>query len=95
MTTTNDFTIGTEIYYTGDQANHDGFGTIVRIRPATQYNNTCVDVLMADGREFKVLPLCTFAPGPGTRFILAAEHRAARAARMAEMVAYLEARKSA
>ena len=61
----------TRIYYTGDQANPDGFGTI-----AKSYSNRWgdfYDLVMDDGRKINALHTCAFSPtysGNGsTRFV--------------------------
>jgi hypothetical protein len=89
---------GARIYYTGDQANPDGYGTIVRQRPIDprwQYKQ--VDLAMDDGREILGINLSGFQPGPGRRFWLAADWLAARQARIdamkAEMLRLQQARR--
>lgn len=61
----------TRIYYTGDQANPDGFGTI-----AKSYSNRWgdfYDIAMDDGRKINGLHTCafseTYAGNGSTRFV--------------------------
>jgi len=44
-------TVGTEIYYTGDMANHEGFGIIIKIIPGNKYGPDMAVVHLEDGRE--------------------------------------------
>ena len=77
--------VGTEIYYTGDMANADGYGTITKVREATRFAPISYDITMEGGREIKGLYFQMFQPSPGRRFWLKAEHEAEREARIAQM----------
>jgi hypothetical protein len=82
---------GVRIYYTGDMANSDGYGTIVRQRPIDprwQYKQ--VDLAMDDGRDILGINLSGFQPAPGRRFWLAADWLAARQKRIDQMKAEFE-----
>ncbi|RJX17664.1 MAG: hypothetical protein C4575_12525 [Desulforudis sp.] len=63
---------GTRIYYTGDMANREGFGTIVAVLEPTKYSPQQVVIKMDDGREKKV-PTAMFSKEykghGGTRFV--------------------------
>ena len=63
---------GTRIYYGGDMANNDGFGTIV-LRISDDRWNDRVNILMDDGRMISHLGVCGFSPvykgHGGTRFV--------------------------
>ena len=73
---------GTEIYYTGDMANIDGFGVISEERPGEWGRRD--HIKMEDGRAFWLGPE-SFSPGPGRRFMTKAEWKAHREARIKEM----------
>ena len=70
---------GTRIYYTGDQANIDGFGTITDV--ATNRGRTLYKILMDDGRK-KSVPSYLFSEvflgHGGTRFVTLAAYNAYR-----------------
>lgn len=72
--------VGTRIYYTGDMANNEGFGTITKKIPAGKYNQACVETKLDDGRIQKMLPELLFSPkysGNGsTRFVTEEAYRA-------------------
>lgn len=67
---------GDGIYYTGDQANDDGYGSITQCNPATAYAPESVNIVMTDGREWRMVFLTAFDPTPGRRFWLADEWQA-------------------
>lgn len=62
---------GTRIYYGGDMANMDGFGTI--IETISDKWGQFVTIKMDDGRDIEHLPICAFSPifkgHGGTRFV--------------------------
>lgn len=77
--------VGTAIYYTGDVANHEGFGEIAGVHVsawATQY-----EVLFEDGRKFFVMAGEFDYDGPGIRFMTKAKYEAKRAEKIARMQA--------
>ena len=84
------FAPGTKIYYTGDMANHDGFGEIVEVLP-----NTNVKVKMDDGRTsilFDQQVGTKYEGGhAGTRFVTREAYDSYRSAQIAEMTADAEA----
>ena len=70
--------IGTEIYYTGDMANHPGKGTVKAHHKNAGWSEV-MDIEIkgewdtftesyTEDREFKGLGMAHFAPGPGRRF---------------------------
>ncbi len=85
MTKYDNLTAGTEIYYTGDMANADGYGTITKVREPTRFAPVSYDIAMADGREMRGIYHHAFQPTIGRRFWLKTEHEAERAKRIAEM----------
>jgi len=88
-TKTETLTAGTKIYYTGDMANRDGFGTISTViedRFGTFYN-----IVMNDGRVFRSIMHCQFGTRPGDRFWTKADRDARNAAALADMKARLSA----
>ena len=62
---------GERIYYTGDMANNEGTGTIIR-RYQDRWGDH-IDIQMDDGREINQLPICAFSKEYkghcGTRFV--------------------------
>lgn len=62
---------GTRIYYGGDMANNDGFGTITGTE--SDKWGQFVTIKMDDGRNIKHLPICCFSDEylghGGTRFV--------------------------
>ena len=77
----------TRIYYTGDMANHNGFGVITREYERTKYTPEAVDIRLDDGREFRLVFVSMFDPSPGQRFWLLEDWQADRDKRIAEMLA--------
>ncbi len=78
-------TTGTAIYYTGDRANHDGFGTVIRIIPPNPWGGEQAVIAMDDGRQFTHSVLNTgdvYDGHCGTRFVTAASYAAWRKAEM-------------
>ena len=71
-----DLPTGTRIYYTGDMANQDGFGTITAT--TTDKWGQFLDIKLDDGRTIEQLPLCCFSPEykghGGTRFVTIAAY---------------------
>lgn len=78
---------GVRIYYTGDMANHDGFGVITKQWHDAGWNYRQVNILMDDGRILRGIHDLGFQPSPGRRFWLEADWRAERERRIAEMKA--------
>ena len=66
----------TRIYYTGDMANADDYGTITAVTPCDFYGFK-YSVELDDGRTMTIQPL-SFSAGPGCRFFVAADRIAAR-----------------
>jgi len=66
------FTVGTRIYYTGDMANDEGFGTITDLDSDPQWGNS-MTISMDDGRVMNKMSPVIFSPvyaGNGsTRFV--------------------------
>lgn len=74
--------IGTEIYYTGDRANHSGFGVVTAIELGTFGTN--IGMRLEDGRKFYVRA-ASFQPSPGQRFMTKAAWKADRQAKIDAM----------
>lgn len=60
--------VGTKVFYTGDMANSEDLGVIVKEREATLYGPVAVDIRLDDGREIKGIGKHMFDPGIGRRF---------------------------
>jgi hypothetical protein len=75
---------GVRLYYTGDMANHSGFGTVSKawFDPKWGYHN--IEVTMDDGRPNFCIELSGLQPGPGRHFWLASDYEADRQQRIAE-----------
>ncbi len=72
---------GDRIYYTGDMANLESFGHIVKMHPAHVYGPESCDIQLEDpARLLRRVWLMSFDPGPGRRFWLADEWNAEREA---------------
>jgi len=70
---------GQRIYYTGDMANIEDYGTVTNIRPPNRFYGESYDITLDDGREQRDIQQVSFDPGPGRRFWPAMEwdqHRA-------------------
>ena len=65
--------IGDKFYYTGDMANHAGFGVI------TARHNQFIDAKLDDGRVLKGIYTAMFEEGSGQRFKLIDQYNAERA----------------
>ena len=69
--------VGTRIYYTGDTANDEGFGTIIIVKQKSNFG-TILKIKMDDDREFNISP-ANFSPeykGSGlTRFVTEAAYK--------------------
>lgn len=80
------------IYYGGDMANDDGFGTI------TESFGNYVTIIMDDGREIKHIGHCEFSDEylghGGTRFVTLAAYRKWRQKQIASMQSHSEMRVS-
>jgi len=79
-------TVGQRIYYTGDMANIEDEGRIVRMRPADRLAPESYDVKLNDGRIFRGVYHLSFDPGPGRRFWPLDEWEAQRKARLASSI---------
>lgn len=78
---------GTRIYYTGDMANIEDFGSIVKINPPSRFaTHGTIDMKLDDGREINGIYPSAFDPGPGRRFMTEAENKANRAASIKQMI---------
>ena len=73
---------GVRLYYTGDIANHSGFGVVKRAW--TDKWGQHIDVAMDDGRPNFRIELSGLQPGPGRRFWLASDYEADQRRRIAE-----------
>lgn len=76
---------GKRIYYTGDQANQDSWGTIINVRPADKWGPESVDISFDDERFegdnerlSRGIYVSMFEPGPGQRFYTATDWQAKR-----------------
>jgi len=89
--------VGTRIYYTGDMANNEGFGTVTKKIPEGKYNSACVNIKMDDGREKIMLPEILFSPkysGNGsTRFVTQEAYQNWKIERIQAINAEIEAKK--
>lgn len=74
--------MGTEIYYTGDRANVDGFGKITDVK-VTRWG-TDIYITMEDGRTLTVTPTA-FEVGVGRRFYTKAKYQEERNKRIEQM----------
>lgn len=63
------FSVGTKIYYKGDQANIEGFGEILTVTETLGYT-----IAMEDGRVFRWIPQCLFDKNIGQRFFLLTDY---------------------
>ena len=64
---------GQRIYYTGDRANADGFGTITEQHPSDRWADQ-VTIIMDDGREIRIPTMAIktqYSGGYSTRFVTA------------------------
>ena len=88
------YPVGTEVYYTGDMANHSGKGFVRSIRE--NFLGRSMDVVIkgeydnfteswTEDREILGLTTVHFSPGPGRRFWTLEEWRAGRAAKLEAM----------
>ena len=64
---------GTKIFYTGDMANGEGYGHIVKAY-SNQIYSEVYDIEMNDGRKFPALTAANFSKGPGQRFHIASDY---------------------
>lgn len=77
--------VGRPVYYTGDAANHPGYGRVITYRPATRWSSESVDVQVDDGSRFGGVSLVAFGERPEfRRFWWAEDWKAHRAQRLAE-----------
>lgn len=84
-----DVAIGTRIYYTGDMANLEGFGTVTDRKEDPRFAAQ-VEVTMDDGRKLWIYPIGIadrYEGHGGTRFVTEAAYREWKAARLRRMVA--------
>ena len=78
--------VGEKIYYSGDQANIEGFGTITHTNPNGWYGMQ-YEITMEDGRIKKVILPLMFEKSPGRRFQLLSEYNEEREKIIAQMKA--------
>lgn len=82
---------GTRIYYTGDMANNEDFGTIVKVENHSRWG-VSVDIKLDDGRDIRRLSPLAFSPEylghGGTRFVTVAAYNAYRRAQFPECKVY-------
>lgn len=72
-------TKGTRIYYNGDMANPDGFGTITEEIPQSRFMDEQVKITMDDGREMTIAKSYfskEYKGHGGTRFVTKAAYDA-------------------
>lgn len=70
------YEVGTEIYYTGDNANVPGYGVITEVLEPSQYSGGWkYNIKMNDGREMKMIYALLFGNKPGDRFTTRAEKK--------------------
>ena len=74
----------TRIYYSGDMANVEDYGTVTLVTSNDYYGST-YHIALDDGRTMTAHPF-SFTPGPGTRFHIAAERVAQRRSGYASML---------
>ena len=73
---TNNLTVDTKIYYTGDQANCPSYGVITATHERTKYSPESVDIEYDDERfdgdekKGRKIPISAFSSGPGCRFMV-------------------------
>lgn len=71
--TTQDYQTGDRIHYTGDMANLEGDGVIIKRREADDMGPLMYDIAMNDGRAMRGIWALSFEPGAGRRFWLLSE----------------------
>ncbi len=81
--------IGQRIYYTGDRANVEDFGTIKAIRPANKWAGMSYDILLDDDRKFNGVFPNNFE-GIGKRFMTQEEYDKERETRIANFKKWSE-----
>ncbi len=84
--TAQNITPGTKIYYTGDAANHSGFGEIIMAMPANRWGPGSLRVRLDDGREM-FIERSAFEPSIGRRFMTLDEYNTKRAEEIAKAAA--------
>ncbi len=80
-------TKGQRVYYTGDRANSEDYGTIIDVIPADRYAPERYTIELEDGRIFKGVYGIMFDDEIGRRFWPAEEWGADRKRRMDEFKA--------
>lgn len=78
--TINELPVGTRIYYKGDMANADGFGSI-----SGHFSPTTVNISFDDGREFKAVFASQFENSRFQRFYLADNWKAQQEAAIIQL----------
>ena len=78
-----EYKVEDRIYYKGDMANVEDFGTITKIHPANKWGPLSYDIQTDDGRTFHRVWHLSFEPSPGRRFWLLSEWEAIRKAQLA------------
>ena len=86
---TDEYQAGDRIYYTGDMANIEDEGIIIKRHEADNYAPVNYDIHLNDGREFRRVYHLSFAAGSGRRFWLLSEYKADRAQKMREFQEHL------
>jgi|TARA_R110000824_G_scaffold369135_1_gene558553 hypothetical protein len=88
-----DIKVGTRIYYGGDMANPDGFGTVSDVG-RNSFTAKWYSIDMDDGTFISMLPACMFskkyAGNGSTRFVTKDAYDAWRAEALADMKARAE-----
>ena len=91
---TENYQVGDQVYYTGDMANHEGFGRIVKRREADRFAPVSYDIELMDDdgetRLFRGVYHLGFQSGPGRRFWLRSEWSADQDRRMQESIARMQ-----
>lgn len=82
------YKVGDKIYYTGDQANIEGFGEIVLVNSV--YGGL-YDIQLEDGRLIRKIGHYMFDRSPGRRFWLLSEWEADRKEKIAALYRRMEA----
>ena len=81
-------TVGSRIYYTGDMANIDGVGTVIKIIPASNYAPEMAVVHLDDGRDCTPATMSIedeYKGHCGVRFVTEEAYQSWREAKLEEM----------
>ena len=93
------YSVNTEVYYTGDMANHSGRGFVQNFRENSMGRS--MDIVIkgewdafteayTEDRKFNGLTMAHFAPGPGRRFWTLEDWRADRKAKIEQQQEQLD-----